>query len=260
MLANQRGQGIERLGFLQSTAGRKRRPASMRAQIVEDATAESGGVERSVQVRSPHRTIGRHDAIKAVRGFPAFADDPEPRLSGLSALRLPHVNLVANNFLLLIEAQCPDLLSGFFRLKGGGSFQEAQPFHCGRARFNLHGVEQLPAQHLIATANSHNGSARCVAMTDIISQPRRSQVGKVSHGAFGPRNDEQVGKEFAGRRRLREVAQADVGLKFDAFKVRGVRNMRQKNDLDLKLCGVRCPMAPSIWNREFRPPPPPRDP
>ena len=96
-------------------------------------------------------------------------------------------------------------------------------------------------------------------MTDVISQPRRSQVGKVSHGAFGPRDDEQVGKRFAGRRRLRQVAQAHVGLKFEAFKVRGVRDMRQKNDLDLKFCGVVEPKAPSILNPECRPPPPPRD-
>ena len=99
------------------------------AQIIENAAPESRGVKRSVQIGSPHGAVGRDCPIKALGGLPAFADDPESRLRGRRALRLPHVNLVANNLLLVIKGQRAHLLGGFFRLKGGGAFEETQAFH-----------------------------------------------------------------------------------------------------------------------------------
>src|SRR6516164_8582000 len=141
MLANQRGQRIECLGRVRIAVRRKRRPASTQAQIVEDATTKSRGIKYTVQVRSPHRTPGRNSSIKAVSSHSAFADDPESGLRSLSALRLPHVNFVTDDFILMVKAQGPDLFCGLFGLKRSCAFEQTQTFHRSCTRFNLQGIK-----------------------------------------------------------------------------------------------------------------------
>src|SRR5215471_12921597 len=105
MLANGRSQRIPCLAWVRITVRWKRRPVSTHAQIVQDATTKTGGVKYPVQVSSPHRAVGRNSPIKGVSSHSAFADDPESGLRALSAPRLPHVNFVTDDFILMVKAQ-----------------------------------------------------------------------------------------------------------------------------------------------------------
>src|SRR5438552_7994036 len=97
------------------------------------------------------------------------------------------MNFVADDLLLTIQAYCAHLHCGFPRLKRSGAREETQALQGRCSRFNSYGIEQLPAQHLIAAAYSHDENAGIVATMDVVLEPRRSQINKIGHGALRTR-------------------------------------------------------------------------
>ena len=129
VLANQRAECIQRFGRDRAAVHWERRQASPRPQLIKQATPESGRVKHPVNVRSPHRAIGRNRSVITAYFPPTIAGNLEPRRRGRRADRLAHVNLVSNNFFFTLKAHGPHLHRRLFGREGRCAVKQTQTFH-----------------------------------------------------------------------------------------------------------------------------------